>query len=163
MAEKNTKIFRKTAYVICSIFIIIYLMLLAYLLFLSPKYGRTEVVSRRNLIPFKTIKNYIKYRKYLTHEIFITNIFGNILAFMPMGFFIPVIFTKNRTLKYRWLIVFIWSGCISLFVEILQYEFSVGSFDVDDIILNSLGGLLGYICFKIIYGIYNRLKKIRIL
>lgn len=149
----------KTARYISSIFFIIYLLLLSYLLFFSPEYGRTDVVNQYNLEPFKTIKNYIIYREYVTEEIFLANIFGNIVAFMPMGFFIPVLFRKNRA----WTNVLFMSTFISLTVEIIQYRFSVGSFDIDDIILNTSGGILGYILFKVIYVIYNKLKKVRIL
>lgn len=146
--------FKKNARMLSIGLFIAYLMLLAYLLFLSPSYGRTLGVPREyNLLPFKTIKNYIKYREYVTTQIFYTNILGNIVAFMPMGFFIPIVFKNKRTA----LEVMLVSALVSLIVELTQYKLVVGSFDVDDIILNTFGGVLGYILFKLIHYIYNML------
>lgn len=146
----------KGARKICLIFFILYLGYLAYLLFLSPSFGRTaSVVREYNLIPFKTIKNYIKYRAHVNTKTLIINIIGNVVAFMPMGFFIPILFRNKRNLVE----VLFFSSLISLVVEFIQYRFVVGSFDVDDIILNTLGGVIGYILFLIIYRIYKKWKR----
>lgn len=75
------------------------------------------------------------------------NIIGNIVAFMPMGFFVPLIFKSERS----FIRVVIFTLFISLSVEIMQYKFVVGNFDIDDIILNAIGGVLGYILFGIFY------------
>ncbi|MBC7959836.1 MAG: VanZ family protein [Vallitaleaceae bacterium] len=133
-----------------------YLMFLAYMLFLSPAFGRNAAVVREyNLIPLKTIKNYIQYREYVNSQTLFINIFGNILAFVPMGFFIPIIFRNKRHLME----VFFFSSIISLGVEFLQYRFVVGSFDVDDILLNTAGGILGYILFLMIYRSYRKIRN----
>lgn len=148
--------FKKNARMFSIILFIVYLFLLAYLLFLSPYYGRTLGVPREyNLIPFKTIKNYIVYRRYVTTQIFYTNILGNVLAFMPMGFFVPILFRHKRTFVE----VIIVSLLISLIVELLQYRLVVGSFDVDDIILNTIGGGLGFIMFGAVYRLYYMLHR----
>ena len=85
------------------------------------------------------------------------DIVGNILAFMPLGFFSPILFRRKR---YFIIVVFI-SGFVSLTVEILQYSLVVGNFDVDDIILNTLGGFIGYIIFRVCYYIYYGIKYLR--
>lgn len=138
---------------LCLLLFILYILYLSYLLFLSPGFGRTASVIREyNLIPFKTINNYIKYRAYVNTKTLVINIIGNVVAFMPMGFFIPILFRKKRNLGE----VLFFSSLISLVVEFMQYRFVVGSFDVDDIILNTLGGMLGYILFLICYAIYKK-------
>lgn len=148
--------FKKNAKTICIILFFLYLLILGYFLFLSPAYGRRPDITREyNIIPLKTIKNYIKYRGYIP-KIFVTNILGNIIAFMPMGFFIPIIFNNKRS----FLKLIFFSAAISLTIEILQLRFSVGSFDVDDIILNTLGGAIGFCLFIIAYGIYHKIKRI---
>lgn len=83
------------------------------------------------------------------------NILGNIIAFMPMGFFIPIIFNKKRSL----LKLVLFSAGISLFIELLQFRFSVGSFDIDDIILNTFGGALGFYLFYFMYELYNSIRN----
>lgn len=143
--------FKKNARMLCMGLFILYLMLLAYLLFLSPSYGRTLGVPREyNLLPFKTISNYIKYRQSVTTRILYTNIIGNIVAFMPMGFFVPIIFRNKRSFIK---VIFV-SALVSLIVELLQYKFVVGSFDIDDIILNTFGGAIGFILYSLFYKFY---------
>ncbi len=148
--------FRKRAKGFCLLLFLLYLVYLAYLLFLSPGFGRTaSVVREYNLIPFKTINNYIKYRAIVNTRTLVINIIGNIVAFLPMGFFIPVFFKSKRSFGE----VLFLSSLISLIVEFIQYRFVVGSFDVDDIILNSLGGVFGYGLFLIVYAMSHIKKK----
>lgn len=143
--------FRKTFRIISFILFIIYLAILINVLFLDVRYGRVTGIKRYNLDFFKTIKNYIKYSD--TNTIMI-NIFGNILAFMPLGFFVPILIRQTRF----FISIILISGVVSLLVEVLQYYFAVGSFDVDDIILNTFGGLIGYLIFIICYYIYYGIK-----
>ena len=126
---------------------VLYLILLVYFLFFSEHYGRNIVSDqyRYNLTPFKEVKRYIEYRNQIGSEGFIVNIFGNILAFAPFGLVLPIISPENRKL----LNIVLLSFEFSLTVELLQLIFKVGIFDVDDLIMNTLGGLIGGICFLI--------------
>jgi len=143
--------FKKNARLVCILLFVLYIALLAYLLFLSPAFGRKQdIVREYNLLPFYTIGNYIQKRSFISQKIFITNIVGNVIAFMPMGFLIPIIEKKNKSF---WKVL-AGSAIISFFVEAMQYVFSVGSFDVDDIILNSLGGAAGFIIYYFIKKYY---------
>ena len=74
-------------------FLIIYLMVLAYVCFFSEDYGRTEVqnIYRYNLIPFKEITRFYTYRELVGIEAFMLNLLGNVIAFIPFGFM------KNKT------------------------------------------------------------------
>lgn len=131
-----------------------YLLLLAYFLFFSERYGRAIVNGeyRYNLILFKEIKRFVRYRRELGIEIFIVNIIGNVFAFSPFGFFLPVISRKNR----NFLTVILLSLELTLSVETIQLIFKVGSFDVDDILLNTIGAAIGYILFVLCYKLYLR-------
>ncbi len=135
----------------------IYIIILSYFLFLSEHYGRGYVVEsyRYNLEFFKEIKRFILYRELLGYETFIVNILGNILAFAPFGFLLPFIHKRYRGF---FKIIFL-SLLFSLTVESLQLYLKVGIFDVDDLFLNTLGGLLGYIAFVICYTFYRSLNK----
>lgn len=131
-----------------------YLIVLSYFLFFSEHYGRTGTESYRyNLILFKEIKRFVTYRKELGLENFIVNIFGNILAFAPFGFILPIISKDNRKLFHICLLSFEFT----LTIELIQLIFRVGIFDVDDIFMNTLGGFLGGVLFFICYWFYKKI------
>ncbi len=154
MSTIHSNEFRKMFRIISFILFIIYLIILINVLFLDARYGRITGLKGYNLEPFRTIKNYLKYSG--TNAI-MTNIFGNILAFMPLGFFVPILFRRTRF----FILMILISGFVSLAVEVLQYHYAVGSFDVDDIILNTLGGFIGYLIFRICYYIYYGIKYLK--
>lgn len=81
----------------------------------------------------------------------IINLFGNVICFMPFGFLIPTL-SKNRILN-NIVSVTIFAMAFSMLIETAQLVTKVGAFDVDDIILNTLGGFLGYVIFKMAKGI----------
>ena len=92
-----------------------------------------------NLVPFRTISSYTGNMNSLSFF----NIFGNIIPFIPMGFLLPMAFTSQRTLKRTMITCFL----IICGIEIFQYVSHLGSFDVDDIILNIFSCLIGFILF----------------
>lgn len=94
-----------------------------------------------NIYPLRTIKNYLKYSG--TFHAF-TNIFGNILIFMPYTFLLASIYKKVRSI----LKILIISISTSVFIEFVQF-FVGRSVDIDDLILNVIGGILGYLVFKL--------------
>jgi len=120
----------------------------------SERYGRETGydTSHVNLELFKEIKRFWMYRSLLTPEAFITNLVGNVFAFSPFGFLLPVMTEKKRGL----IKVVLGSFLFSLIIESCQYIFKVGVFDVDDLLLNTIGGLIGYIIYKISVTIYRR-------
>ncbi|QUI24410.1 VanZ family protein [Vallitalea pronyensis] len=151
MRTKDSNMKHKVFLLIGYILFALYLMLLIDLLFFD---GRSGGVKDYNLVPFRTIKNYIKYR-HVIMNVSITNIVGNILAFIPLGFFVPTLWRWAR-----WMIITtIFCGLMSFIVEITQYRYSVGRFDVDDIILNTLGGLIGYMVYKLCRLFYTCFLK----
>lgn len=68
------------------------------------------------------------------------NLIGNILAFIPLGIFIPKLFTRRGASFAN---VFILSFSLSLCFEVTQLLLCIGTFDVDDLILNTSGGMVG--------------------
>ena len=141
MKKKNAK---KSKYALWGgrVLFLIYVAGLCYFLFFAENYGRIlgQENYRYNLVPFKEIERFWKYRSELGIHSFY-NLVGNVFIFMPAGFFIPIVWEDKRG--------FFFTVCVtlqmSLLVEVLQLAFRVGSFDVDDLILNTLGGALGYI------------------
>lgn len=126
---------------------LVYLAGLCYFLFFAENYGRIfgQENYRYNLVPFREIERFWTYRKELGIHSFY-NLAGNILGFVPAGFFIPVLWKNRRGFLFTVCITF----QMSLLVEILQLVFRVGSFDVDDLLLNTLGGVLGYCLLTLI-------------
>ncbi|MBU5668625.1 VanZ family protein [Peptoniphilus sp. MSJ-1] len=93
-----------------------------------------------NLVPFRTILNYIKYSG-IWHTFL--NVAGNIIIFIPLGILIPMIYKNYRNFKYILRI----SISLSFFIEFIQF-FIGRSVDIDDLMLNVVGGLLGYGIWK---------------
>lgn len=94
-----------------------------------------------NLTPFREIKRFWRYREQLGIQAFL-NLIGNVLIFIPFGFF-EAIASKKRSF---WGIVA--DGLfLSMLVEVFQLVTKVGRFDVDDLILNTAGVIIGYLIF----------------
>ena len=137
---------------------IAYLALLVYFLIFSESLGHDA--SQRdyayNLELFKEIRRFYVYRKQLGMEAFLLNVFGNVIAFMPCGFFLPIVSRRSR----KWYNTVLLGFLLSLSVETLQLVLRVGSFDVDDLLLNTLGGGLGYLVNRMIQKVRIRRKKV---
>lgn len=114
---------------------------------LERNLGNPEILihqlHRGNFIPFKTILINIQNLSGW-HDF--SNLLGNIVAFIPFGIFL-VLLSKKKRMSFKG--VFALSLGLSLSLECLQFVFTLGSFDVDDLILNTFGGLLGYWVIKV--------------
>lgn len=144
MKKETKKIIQGLGWILFAV----YVLLLTYFLFFSEGYGRTGGTGetyRYNLIPFVEIRRFWIYRDSLGSVALYTNIFGNIIGFLPFGFILPIV-----THRMRSGFVIIMSGfALSLTVELIQLVTRVGIFDVDDLILNTLGAAIGYLFFVI--------------
>ncbi|MBN8253494.1 VanZ family protein [Priestia flexa] len=80
-------------------------------------------------------------------ELAVVNVLGNIVMFAPVGMFIPL-FMKSFD---GFIQVFVTGFLISFTIEILQYELTERVFDIDDILLNSIGTLVGWILVKLLF------------
>ena len=135
----------------------VYLGLLVYFLFFAEAMGRNfiERSYQYNLIPFHEIRRFLVYRQILGTQVVILNLVGNIVAFFPFGFFLPLLLHKLRyfgkTICFGML--------FSVLVETIQLFSMVGSFDVDDIILNTFGTMIGYIGFEIANKVRSIYRK----
>lgn len=141
MKAKNRKRFR----VLGKILFILYIAFLLYFLIFSDWYGRTGEMSdyHYNLVLFQEVKRFWMYRESLGWVSY-ANLFGNILIFVPFGFFMPM------ASRYRsFFMTLFYSFGLSFTVEAFQLVTRVGSFDVDDLLLNTIGGVLGFIIFTI--------------
>ena len=135
------------------IFFVIYILILIKLIVFKYPYERLvdiaaswsssvvfEGLGNANFVPLKTIKMYIKYSDRLNS---FENLAGNIFAFVPFGMMFPLTMTRLR----RFGIVFVNGLTLVLGIEMFQLISAFGAFDVDDVILNCLGIVLGYVIY----------------
>ena len=140
----------------------IYMALMLWLMFgqrmgelLSGVPYSAQLMMNINLIPFKTIFSFISaLEAYIRSEnaymvrFIIINLLGNIIMFVPMGFFIACVAKRGRELPVNML----YSTAVITALELTQLFTLLGSFDVDDLILNLVGTTAGW-------GIYKLLKR----
>ncbi len=123
----------------------IYLACLIYFMFFSESYGRTlaQQEYHYNLVPLKEICRFLKYRHTLGMAAVLINVVGNVAVFIPFGGAVPALYPKVRSFVQMAILSF----STSLVLEVLQLLLKVGCFDVDDLLLNTIGGCIGYLVF----------------
>ncbi|MCA0992632.1 VanZ family protein [Pseudalkalibacillus hwajinpoensis] len=128
----------------------IYLLALFYAtLFIYNYYPYGKSV---NLVLFDSIKLMWESGSYW---LILKNIIGNILLFMPLGFLMPLVSKKGRS----FLIIGIIGFLTSTVIELLQYFVAHRIFDIDDILLNAFGALVGYGAYHFVLIIYQKIIK----
>lgn len=168
--NKKTNMVRE---VILFIFFVYFLFLLLLTIFKggcitfinqfdSYMYREHGLLGIINIVPIKeTINTFMHSETGMRNSL--RNLIGNILVFMPLGFFIPLLFDKFNNLKKVLKV-----GCLSsLAIELSQLFVGSNVCDIDDVIYNTLGALAGFICYKTFETIIkkvnlkNKLDKIR--
>ncbi|MEC5235845.1 VanZ family protein [Bacillus mycoides] len=109
-----------------------------------------------NLVPFRSTIRYLTEFDSYNLDIVLMNTLGNIIIFIPFGFLLPLLFKQINNVKMasKIFIKFI------LLIESLQLLTFTGVFDIDDIILNMLGALIGYGSFIGMKHIWERIKSV---
>src|SRR4051812_48261481 len=111
-----------------------------------PKSEDVPYTTGVNLELFRVVEETYNAIVYLGFwQPFYINFLGNIILFMPIGFLLPLLSRRMEDFPYSVLIGLL----VSLFIEIMQLPQNRSS-DVDDLWLNTLGTLLGYICYLLI-------------
>ena len=132
---------------------VIYLGIMVWLLFFRSRgvpegYTYTQALkANMNLKPFYTIDNYMSVILRRPDSPYfnkcLTELSGNILLFVPAGWLLPKIFKQMQRF-----FPFVATCLLSIvFVETFQLFTLLGHFDVDDIILNLFGMMIGYIFY----------------
>lgn len=98
-----------------------------------------------NVIPFDMIQQ----------QGFTLNVWGNILMFVPLGIYVLFMMKKRNML-----VAIFYTLLCSVAIEVIQFVFARGSSDIDDVLLNTFGGVIGIIIFRLISVIWRqRLKQ----
>ena len=136
------------------LWLLIYGILMLWLLFGQRiEGGHVDIslqgdVNKINLVPFKTLRLYWHLlqtqssHKLLLHSV--VNLAGNVVMFVPLGWLLPENFRILRGI-FRTVLVAVLLICL---VEALQFFTGLGSCDIDDLILNTVGVLAGYLFWK---------------
>jgi len=139
---------------------ICYILLLMKILFFSrisplELFNNQRTLSRSiNLIPFYSIMHYLSGGSAAIKAFAFSNVVGNIAIFIPLGIYLSL-FKKDKRVITNLLFIFI----VSLSVEIIQWLLGIGASDIDDIILNCLGGWIGILGYKFLLFILRDEKK----
>jgi glycopeptide antibiotics resistance protein len=145
---------RETIIRISSMLFCMYSLLMIWEVFIGP-YRSYSSERRYNLYPFKTIVHYfINNRQYSSHVLFI-NLAANIITFIPLGFFTSLLFKRFNKI----VVMIVYSIIIITVIESLQFVFNVGVFDIDDIILNTLGCITGAALYNLIKWILYKYRE----
>ncbi len=143
LKKKGKSVLRQLSYIglICSIFLIVFATILFVPITFQPE---TYIL---NLRPFSWLGNTESFGQLIVEKI------PNIMLFIPLGFFIPSVLKNKRKLYQTSLLSF----CVTFGVEFFQY-FIGRSADIDDIITNLLGAVIGYNVFKIFHYLFTKKK-----
>lgn len=106
----------------------------------NPASLSESISYRSNMIWLHTIKDSLEHPT--THNLI--NLFGNVAIFIPFGFLAGTIIKQ-----LSFVLVMLLSFSFSLLLECAQIVFSMGTFDVDDLLLNTSGAFIGYVLWKL--------------
>ncbi len=143
----------KRGITIKRVVITVYLIGLFVLLFMKSPIGSHRSL---NIVPFDTIRSFVRYLRDNPENTFIrTNLWGNAVLFLPLGIIISGHLPKKHNIFLTTILVML----LSLLAECLQYVLYVGAADIDDVILNTLGGFAGAVIYQIFLLVFKRENK----
>ncbi|AEI44224.1 VanZ family protein [Paenibacillus mucilaginosus] len=128
--------------------LVAYTLLLLYTMFLGldrPLRRMYLPDLQYNLVPLRTVGDFLFHIGEHEPLSMIINIFGNIIVFIPFGLLLPAIFRSCRRKPAVFAVSFL---APLLVIELMQMLLRVGTFDVDDLLLNSIGAGIGYKLYK---------------
>lgn len=106
------------------------------------------MVTYKDINPYWVTSNYHLFKEITRYKLFskmfFSQVVGNMLIFIPYGMYI----TYYLDLKYIYLILVL-TFITSLTIELIQVKIG-RAFDIDDILLNNIGSIIGYFGFKCI-------------
>lgn len=149
MGNKETK-----QHILTTCLLIVYLIILTWIILLKMQFSMQELDHFRgvNLIPFH--KSVIS-----NNRIDFSEIYENILVFVPFGLYVSMLKSKWSFLKKVAPI-----AGMSLLYEVMQFIFAIGASDITDLIGNTLGGTLGIAIYLVVSRVFKaEFKRNRVL
>lgn len=133
-----------------SILFILYIILLTWIILFKMQlsFKGLPYIRNINLIPFGE-------SLIVNDKISLKEVFANLLIFIPVGIYINILESDKKIYK-KILPIFL----LTLFYEVSQYIFHIGASDITDIIMNTLGGLIGLCFVRFLYMVFNNRNKV---
>lgn len=126
--------------------------------FLIETMTEDQLGLKHNFIPFKIFFDAMRFGSLsFGLTILLKQVVGNIILFLPMGFVLPMIFTNLQTIRKVILIGLL----VSLSIELLQalaglwIGYNYRAADIDDLIFNVLGTVIGFLIWKLLYKVFK--------
>ena len=128
----------------------LYCLMMLWLLLLH-RLGEPLEAGRYNIRPMETVQRYLWVLRHSANtaqrSYAVANLLGNVGLFVPLGIFLPLLFSKHR----RFWCTFFISVFLILLVELVQFFTGLGALDVDDFILNLGGTILGWLLWRFVW------------
>ena len=140
-------------YILILIKLIVFKYPWKYLLEITVNWGKNVVlqgIANGNFMLGKSIRLYIRYFDKFPFWNGFANLIGNVLIFIPYGFLLPKAYPSCG----KWWRVIYCAVGFTMCIELFQLLSGFGRFDVDDILLNVLGVVPGYL----LYAVFQKLK-----
>ena len=120
-----------------------YIALMIWLLFGQRSQGESGT-ENLNIVPFTTLKLYMNLLEnstnhYLVRHAFI-NLVGNVVMFIPLGYLLPGVYKRAQ----NFFAMLLYTVVVIVLIETIQYITGLGSCDIDDLILNVPGVMIGW-------------------
>lgn len=109
-----------------------------------------------NFVPLIGMMESINVDDGIRYKLVDVSIWGNIIMFIPAGIYIMTLMKGDSKLRG-----FLYILAISILVEVAQYVFSLGASDIDDVILNGMGGGIGIACFSLLMKLFATKQKVK--
>lgn len=148
----TTKRGKAETVVIFAVFALYAVFLLKLLLFSRAPGSERSI----NLVPFASIADYASSRSSGAGRPAFVNVVGNILIFIPLGAYMS--WLRHRASAWSTMVMV---ASVSVAVEIIQGVIAVGAADIDDVILNCVGGLVGILAFRLLSAILREPSRVR--
>ena len=144
MTKRETvKTFVLYGVMICYMILLVKVLLLSRVSLADLFSGQNAAGRQVNLIPFRSIFEGFFSGSEAVKPFALGNVVGNILLFIPLGLYLPLI-KKDKRMAVNLILVLI----VSFSVEVVQGLLGIGTADIDDVILNSLGGWIGILGYR---------------
>ncbi|WP_240546029.1 VanZ family protein [Paenibacillus artemisiicola] len=118
--------------------------------------GQRAIVRSINLVPLSSISDFLSGSSVNLKQFALANVGGNILIFIPLGVYVSVLRNNHSGRSHLLLIL-----SMSLAVEVIQGLLGIGTADIDDILLNGLGGWIGIFACASLRFLFREEKNVR--
>ncbi len=160
ITNRYPKIKKTVVIIVTALYTVLILILTLQPLFISSykiTWGEIKLYGMPwNIKPFSLIGQ--QWKNVLSGQLgAVRQFFGNIVMFIPAGILMPFVLKKTKHFLWALLGAFLFTFCIeSLQLILCIFGMCMREFDVDDLILNTFGAMIGHIVYKVLFHKHNK-------